>query len=72
MDCEEVARNLSDALDGEVSSWRRLQIRVHQICPPCRQVQRALARTVELLGGLPDVPDPDLLGDEEPAGDEPG
>jgi len=69
MDCDEVARNLSDALDGEVSTWRRLQIRLHLLlCPPCRTARSALAWTVELLGGLPDEPEAGF-GSEEGAAD---
>lgn len=48
--CEDVYRQASDALDGEVSAWRRMQIRMHlAFCTRCRAMQRSLERTVALL-----------------------
>jgi predicted anti-sigma-YlaC factor YlaD len=63
--CQEVARELSDELDGECTWWRRLHIRLHLwLCPPCKRGRDALARTVDLLGSLPDQPCIDIDGEE--------
>lgn len=57
MSCDEVARELSDALDGELSLWRRLQIRMHlAMCKVCRRVSASLGRTVDTLHSLRDEP----------------
>lgn len=51
--CDDVYREASDALDGEVSAWRRMQIRMHlAFCARCRAMQRSLERTVALLRRL--------------------
>jgi predicted anti-sigma-YlaC factor YlaD len=64
MSCDEVARELSDALDGELSLWRRFQIRLHlAMCKVCRQVAASLERTVETLHALRDEP-PQIDGEQ--------
>lgn len=48
--CEEVYRDSSDAIDGELPGWRRLQIRLHlSMCERCRDMMGSLERTVALL-----------------------
>ena len=65
MNCDDVARSLSDDLDGEVSFWKRLGIRLHLLmCPPCQKGRAALRRTVNLLGGLPEQPLTDIEPDD--------
>ncbi|MFW6067196.1 MAG: anti-sigma factor family protein [Myxococcota bacterium] len=64
LSCDQVARELSDALDRELPVWRRLQIHAHlAMCKACRGMARSLERTVDLLHELRDEP---------PAVDEPG
>jgi predicted anti-sigma-YlaC factor YlaD len=55
--CDQVARELSDAIDGEAPRARRLLIRLHLlVCGKCRRMETALRRTRELLGRLADEP----------------
>ena len=55
--CDQIAEELSDALDGALPLWRRLQIRLHlALCPPCARMRRSLERTVDLLHALRDDP----------------
>jgi predicted anti-sigma-YlaC factor YlaD len=59
MSCDEVARELSDALDGELSLWRMTQVRLHlAMCKMCREVKASLERTVHVLHTLRDEPPP--------------
>lgn len=66
LSCDQVARELSDALDGEVSLWRQLQIRMHlAMCQVCREVASSLERTVDVLHDLRDEPPSPGSGDSE-------
>jgi anti-sigma factor RsiW len=72
--CDQIARELSDALDGDVPFWRLMQIRMHlALCRRCQRLNESLERTVESLRGLADLPpEPgtaDCTGSSEP---EPG
>ena len=64
LSCDQVARELSDAIDGETPLWTRMQMRLHlAMCRTCRRVAGSLEHTVDVLHSLRDVP-PDRRGDE--------
>ncbi|MDD9935680.1 MAG: zf-HC2 domain-containing protein [Myxococcales bacterium] len=64
--CEEVAVQLSDALDREVGWWERTAIRLHLLmCAPCSRMRRSLERTVGALRALGQEPGVAGEGDRE-------
>jgi hypothetical protein len=67
LSCEEAARELSDAIDGELPLLRRLRLRMHLIlCRPCAAMEASLRDTVQLLGNLGESSGTDA-GNGEPA-----
>jgi RNA polymerase sigma-70 factor (ECF subfamily) len=62
MSCREMARHLSEYLDGELQEALRLAIDAHGgECPPCRAFVRTLGRTVEAVRAQPRAPLPPAL-----------
>ena len=64
MTCGEIREQLSAFLDGELADGERQAVAAHlEGCEACRREHAALARTVELVRGLPAVAPPaDLAG----------
>ena len=57
LSCDEVRARLSDAIDGNVRWWTRVQMRVHlAMCNDCAAIARSLRNTVSLLRALHDAP----------------
>lgn len=57
--CDQVARELSDAMDRDVPFWRRVRIRLHlSMYKACRRLEASLARTADVLHDLRDAPPP--------------
>ena len=55
-ECDDIARRLSDDIDGELSIFARLYIRLHVLtCPACMALRESLLRTVMILRRLPEV-----------------
>lgn len=69
--CDQIARELSDALDGDVPFWRLMQIRTHlAMCRKCRDLESSLERTVGVLGSLSEMPLEDMASEETPEDDD--
>ncbi|HEX7478284.1 MAG TPA: zf-HC2 domain-containing protein [Polyangiales bacterium] len=69
--CEQVSRELSDAVDGSLPLHKRLLLRLHlALCPPCRAMEHSLRFTRDVLRKLSCAP-PASPGSEavEPPGD---
>jgi predicted anti-sigma-YlaC factor YlaD len=57
LSCDQVKCDLSDALDGALSTARKVQVQLHlTLCPPCRALHDSLDRTVGLLRALAHTP----------------
>lgn len=57
MNCREMARYLSDYVDGDLDASIRQVIEAHGgECPPCRAFVRTLSRTVEFVQRQPREP----------------
>ncbi|MCG8555008.1 MAG: zf-HC2 domain-containing protein [Proteobacteria bacterium] len=55
--CDDVSRELSELVDGELSFFRRMQIYAHlAMCRVCLKLYKSLKETVHLLGELRDHP----------------
>ncbi len=55
--CDQVGRELSDAIDGEAPPMRIWMIRMHVLmCQKCRRMDRSLRRTRRLLARMAEEP----------------
>jgi len=51
--CKDITTDAHALLDGELSLWRRVHIRIHlMICQHCRRFVRQLGLTVDTLSNL--------------------
>ena len=57
--CDEVERLLSDYEDGALPLTKRVAIRMHfMMCRSCRELERSLRQTLDVLHSLRDAPLP--------------
>lgn len=62
--CSEVADRASRLIDGELSPWQRLNIRMHMaICRGCRAFVEQMRVTAELTRRVDETADPALSDD---------
>jgi anti-sigma factor RsiW len=66
--CEQTREQLSAHLEGELTGWRRLRVRLHLAgCDACSAVARSLRKTVERLHELEESLVPESTSSVAPA-----